>query len=160
MKTIETLHLGLHDCTVKGVRAFADGMKTNYSLTSVWFGGKHHSRFVDSRYVTPAMGGVGFEKEFHEIEYYARMNRKGRRCLGREKPLDPVLWPLVLERAQKEETGRGLFDRGDVREFDYFVGHDYETWSDTFGSDADTKAGLYDTSIDAIFYLMRDVFTL
>ena len=91
----------------------------------------------------PPIKATGFEKEYHEIQYYARMNRKGRRCLGTKIPIDQSLWALVLAKAMREEKsalGR-LSSYEDVR------------WNDVF-------AGDHDSSIDAVFYLVRDALKL
>lgn len=74
------------------------------------------------------------------------MNRKGRRlCVGTggttKTPTKPSLWPLVLAKALKKEKPIDDFVVGDVREKDYF-------------------AGKHDTSINAVFFLLRDVIVL
>mmetsp|Transcript_30419 Transcript_30419/g.72946 ORF Transcript_30419/g.72946 Transcript_30419/m.72946 type:complete len:608 (-) Transcript_30419:703-2526(-) len=132
MKSIEKLGLEHHDFSLKGSQALARGIKSNYNLLSVGIGTKL-SRFNET-YFEPPVGAEGFEREWHEIQYYARMNRKGRRCIGSKAPVKPSLWPMILANTiKKEKPFRGLLVDGDVRKKDYF-------------------AGKHDTSIDAVFF--------
>ncbi|KAL3937919.1 MAG: hypothetical protein SGBAC_007067 [Bacillariaceae sp.] len=135
MKSIEDLGLKYKKFGLEGARALVRDIKKNCSLLSVEVGTE-----LDKGYVTGIerrMGAKGFEKEYHEIQYYARMNRKGRRCVGGSTSFKSSLWPLVLAKALKKEESRGQFVEGDIRKKDYFAGN-------------------HDTSIDAVFLQLRD----
>lgn len=141
MKNIEDLGLKYQKFGLEGARALARGIKNNYSVLSVEVGTELNKGYVPG--IEHPMGAQGFEKEYHEIQYYARMNRKGRRCVGGSTPIKSSLWPWVLanKALKNKEESLGQFVEGDIREKDYFAGN-------------------HDTSIDAVFFLLRDVVVL
>ncbi|CAJ1933141.1 unnamed protein product [Cylindrotheca closterium] len=143
-KGLEHLDLNHHNFSLLGAQAFAKGMQSNYSLISVGVGQTFRHGF--STGCVPPLSAEGFEKEYHEIQYYAKLNRKGRRCWTKDAPLDPSAWSLVLARATRMQAedqplGRHHLCTKDVREEDKF-------------------AGSHDTSIDAVYFLLRNVMTL
>ncbi|CAJ1924985.1 unnamed protein product [Cylindrotheca closterium] len=137
MKSIRKLDLQYHGFSLDGAQALVLGIKYNYSLLSVAAGTK--ARLGYSCGYVPPIAAEGFAKEYHEIQYYARMNRKGRRCIWGETPIQPSLWPSVLANAMnKEDPPGGPLVNGDVRNKDLFAGN-------------------HDTSIDVVFFLLRNV---
>ena len=112
-------------------------MKTNYSLRSVGVG-QVYSGFASVGYVQP-LSAIGFEKEYHEIQYYARLNRKGKCCLN-HLAVEASIWSLVLAQAVRKDKRLSPLCREDVRCNDVF-------------------AGDHDTSYDAVYFLLRNVMT-
>jgi Ran GTPase-activating protein (RanGAP) involved in mRNA processing and transport len=96
MKGIQQINLNLNPFDTPGAKELAEGMRENFSLTSLnvatGYGG--------------TLGGPppelvdDYVEEYITIEFYLKLNRGGRRVLGESLPIP--LWPLVLEKAESD----------------------------------------------------------
>jgi hypothetical protein len=92
LKNLRSLWLGHNSCSTMGARALVEAMRDNFVLEEL----NIRSLLVDAE----------LEKIQNELDYYARLNRGGRRIFASDVSKMPMsVWPLILERANRIHWG-------------------------------------------------------